>query len=304
MAIYRLKDEQLHPFHPKQAQDGLYEKEIEDLVWGFPEEVVGESLFLVGRQQTIEGGARPDVIALDDDARVVVIEVKREFDRGQLAQTLEYAGWAQTTSLDEIAQIYQRQHGKESDFFHAWAEWGNSNVPEILNPRPRMVVVAQGFHARTKAALDFMQGSGMSVEVRTVTVHSGDGDTIIEVGGIDAPAGIAATAPAGVSGGGTQHRHFGVKLSDLVAAGLLAAGEQLRFHRPKVGDTFWATVMEGGVGLEADGKEYSSASAAAMAVTGAISYDGWWAWAAERDGEWVALRNIRKEYLAKQVEAD
>jgi hypothetical protein len=36
----------------------------------------------------VEGGSRPDIIALDDDARVMVVEVKREFDRGQLAQAL------------------------------------------------------------------------------------------------------------------------------------------------------------------------------------------------------------------------
>src|SRR5438128_637249 len=32
MAIYKLKDEQLNPFHPRLAADGLYETEIEDLV--------------------------------------------------------------------------------------------------------------------------------------------------------------------------------------------------------------------------------------------------------------------------------
>jgi RecB family endonuclease NucS len=67
----------------------LYESEIEDLVWSNPEEVVGDSLFVVQRQPNLLRGGRPDIVALDRDARVVVIEVKRGFDRSQLAQCLE-----------------------------------------------------------------------------------------------------------------------------------------------------------------------------------------------------------------------
>ena len=41
-------------------------------------------------------------MALDKTGRVVVFEVKRDVDRRQLAQCLEYAGWARTTNLDEL----------------------------------------------------------------------------------------------------------------------------------------------------------------------------------------------------------
>ncbi len=65
--------------------------------------MTGEALFRVTRQAVITSG-RPDIVALNHEARVVVIEVKRAVDRGQLAQCLEYAGWARTIRLDELAE--------------------------------------------------------------------------------------------------------------------------------------------------------------------------------------------------------
>jgi hypothetical protein len=44
---------------------------------------------------------------MDSSGRVVVIEVKRDIDRGQLAQCLEYAGWARSASLDELGSLYR-----------------------------------------------------------------------------------------------------------------------------------------------------------------------------------------------------
>jgi hypothetical protein len=114
---------ELTPFRRLQGAD-LYEREIEDLFWTNPEEFVGESLFLVARQANLPSGGRPDIVALDKDARVVVVEIKRDVDRGQLAQCLEYAGWARTTSLDELSALYQR--GPQGEFFTGWQE---SRVP-------------------------------------------------------------------------------------------------------------------------------------------------------------------------------
>lgn len=97
----------LVPFRRLRGGADLYEREIEDLAWANSEEIIGETLFLVQRQPVLQHGGRPDIVALDRDARVVVIEVKREFDRSQLAQCLEYAGWARRTNLDELAQMYR-----------------------------------------------------------------------------------------------------------------------------------------------------------------------------------------------------
>lgn len=71
--------------------ESCLESEIEDLLWSNLEEFTGEALFRVRRQPTLAGGGRPDIVTLDRQGAVVVIEVKRDVDRGQLAQCLEYA---------------------------------------------------------------------------------------------------------------------------------------------------------------------------------------------------------------------
>ena len=79
----------------------------------------------------------------------MVIEVKREFDRSQLAQCLEYAGWARRTNLDELAQMYR--HGANS-FFSDWLLFTESEVPSIVNQSPRLVLLAGSFRGRTERA--------------------------------------------------------------------------------------------------------------------------------------------------------
>ncbi len=95
----------LLPFKRQAIAAGVYEAEIELLLWDNLEELTGDNLFRVARQATLPSGGRPDVLALDATGRVVVIEVKRDVDRHQLAQALEYAGWARTTNLDTLASI-------------------------------------------------------------------------------------------------------------------------------------------------------------------------------------------------------
>src|SRR2546426_7149905 len=97
------KEERLVPYSLLKGGPNLYEHELEELVWRNPDEVFGESLLCIARRPTVSGGAIPDIVALDREEHVAVIEIKRELDRSQLAQGLEYAGWARATSLDELS---------------------------------------------------------------------------------------------------------------------------------------------------------------------------------------------------------
>ncbi len=93
MALDNLADGLLVAVPEVPAGPDLYEKEIEDLVWGNLELFIGDPLFPLRRQAVLPGGGLPDILALDKAGRVVVVEVKRDVDRRQLSQALEYAGW-------------------------------------------------------------------------------------------------------------------------------------------------------------------------------------------------------------------
>ena len=109
MPLFEIGEDELVPFRRVQAGPDLYEKEIEELLWANPDAFVGTPLFPVARQPALSGKLRPDVVALDDRGHVHVIEVKRDIARDQLAQCLEYAGWALDTSLDVCSDVPRRR---------------------------------------------------------------------------------------------------------------------------------------------------------------------------------------------------
>lgn len=109
----------------------------------------------VARQARIAGGGVPDILALDESGRVVVIEVTRDIDRGQLAQCLDYAGWARLTNVDEVASLYNRarpSHAGVEAFFRDWQDFMETATPVTINPQPRLYLIARYFEGRTRSA--------------------------------------------------------------------------------------------------------------------------------------------------------
>lgn len=103
--------------------------------------------------------------------RRVVVEVKRTLDRTQLAQGLEYAGWAMQASLETLASLYAKQHPGR-DFFQAWGEWSGSSTIEVLSSsKPRLILVAGSFHDDTWSAIAFTNAAGEMIETRSHGPH-------------------------------------------------------------------------------------------------------------------------------------
>ncbi len=269
----------LIPFRTLRGGRELYEKEIEELIWANLDEFSGESLFPVARQPRIAAGGIPDVVALDSSGDVVVVEVKRDVDRGQLAQCLEYAGWARNASLDELANLY---HHGPSKFFEDWQDFTESSSPIVLSRSPRLVLVARDFHGRTESAFEFLVENRLPVTLIRVSLYEDlqgrrfldiEGDHEPELGGVETP-----DSPR-------DHTKLGgrrVRMLDLLDADLIEAGEKLIWERPRLGATYRATVLENGSLELEDGRAFSSPSRAAMEAANVPAYDGWYAWKVPR----------------------
>jgi hypothetical protein len=276
----------------------LYESEIEELVWENPDELTGGSLFPVALRPTLPGGGKPDVVALDGDARVVVIEIKRDIERSQLAQCLEYAGWARTTNLDELAGIY---HGGSDSFFADWQQFTDSPAPVPIRRSPRLVLVARDFHGRTGSALEFLVEHGLPVLlVRVALYEDTDGRRFLNVeGGHEAepaPPIPDETGPGPILIDGRR-----VQISDLLDAQLLAEGDELIWVRPRLGEEHHATVTkDGSIRLEV-GRVCATPSRAAKEAAGIPAYDGWYAWRRAPDGE--TLHALRERLAAEEGSA-
>jgi hypothetical protein len=271
---------------------------FEELAWANPEEITGENLFLVQRQAHLQMSGVPDIVALDREARVVVIEVKREFERQQLAQCLEYAGWARRTNLDELAQMYR--FGAER-FFSDWQEFTSSEVPAIVNPSPRLILLAGSFHARTAAAIDFLIENRAPVKVVPITIYEDQqGRRFVDIEAEHEPEFGAGGEVVDILDH-TKINGRRVRLTDLLEHELLQAGDGLYWERPQLGNLYDATVTETGAIRLEDGRVFSSPSRAGMEAANVPSLDGWYAWRVRRlDG---ALLNDLRHQLAQAVNA-
>jgi hypothetical protein len=295
MPIFKIQPDGLVGLARVKAGPDLYEKEIEDLLWSNLEAFVGEDLFPVARQPTIRTGGIPDVVALDATGRVVVIEVKRSIERTQLAQCLEYAGWARTANLDELARLYS---GGVESFFAAWQEFTKTATPLVVNPIPRLVLVAGRFDGRTADALAFLQDSNNPVELVPVTLYQdSDGDRIIH---IDTEAEVELQSSP-TTGTRSQPRQWKIngrrfEVGDLLEAGMIEVGEPLEWRRRDV--EYLATVTEEGKLQLEDGRVFDTPSGAAMAVSGSDAVPGWEVWRLpKRDDRYII--ELRTEYFER-----
>jgi hypothetical protein len=202
-----MDDSSLVPFQRQAISSGVYEREIEDLLWDNLEELTGENLFRVARQPTLPSLGRPDVLALDKQGRIVVIEVKRDVDRGQLAQALEYAGWARNVGLDELASRY---HGGAASFWEDWLEFTETATPTLVLRQPQLMLVARSFEPKTAQALEFLLENKLPVKLLKVAFYADeDGHRFLNVEWENEPetalsSGTQASIPTTASGTATD----------------------------------------------------------------------------------------------------
>ena len=293
MPIFEVDPSQsLVPFKRQAISAGVYERQIEGLLWDNLEELTGDNLFRVARQATLPSGGRPDVLALDPSGRVVVVEVKRDVDRNQLAQALEYAGWARSTNLDELAGIY---HGGPAEFWDDWKEFTATDTPTLVRGDPRLFLVARSFDTRTAQALDFLLQHHLPVTVLKVAFYVDDsGRRFLNVEWESEPETAPTHGDRTPTGHGTTTDTADfreVTLKDVLT--VLSAPVPLVWKRPRKGTRYDATLLPSGAIRLEDGREFRTPSGAAMAAAEVVSYDGWYAWRVGEDGP--TLNDLRHQ---------
>ena len=303
MPIFELDGATLVPIRRQAIDSGIYEIEIEGLLWDNLEEITGENLFRVARQAALPLGGKPDIVALDVTGRVVVVEVKRDVDRNQLAQALEYAGWARNTSLDELAGLF---HGGPDGFWAEWQEFTSTPTPVVIQKDPRLYLVARTFHRRTSEALDFLLQHHLPVQVLKIAFYLDDaGRRFLDVEWADepeaAPASPKPVAPDPSGDSDVDVRDFReVTLAEV--ASVVETPATLVWVRPRKSARYEATLLDNGIIRLSSGVEHRSPSGAAMAVAEVVSYDGWYAWRVGDAGP--TLNDLRHEVAASPTASD
>jgi hypothetical protein len=136
------------------------EAQIETAIESVPE-MLGMDLMIVGRQTMTPSGPL-DLLAIDADARLVVIENKRDrTPREVLAQVIDYASWVRTLTFDEVNSIYAKYQvstGDVADLLEDFEERFGEPL-EAIAEIPRMVIFAAHLDNSTERMIDFLADS-------------------------------------------------------------------------------------------------------------------------------------------------
>jgi len=126
--------------------------------------IIDPNLLLIGRQVLTGYGNYIDLLAMDADANLVVIELKRDrTPREVVAQLLDYGSWVRHLEDTDIASLfddYVREHypqDADTSLDQAFCEkFGVREMPEILNESHELVVVASELDASTERIVNYL----------------------------------------------------------------------------------------------------------------------------------------------------
>jgi hypothetical protein len=118
--------------------------------------LISNDLLLIGRQVLTDYGGSIDLLAIDPEGNLVILELKRDkTPRDIVSQLLDYASWVQDLgheSIEEIANKYFRGKTLED----AFREQFGSDLPDVLNERHRMYVVASSLDTATERIVKYL----------------------------------------------------------------------------------------------------------------------------------------------------
>ncbi len=151
MAIWRITDAGPVPLRYGSLD---LERRLEDMIVLDPS-LTGMDLLVVGQQVRTAFGGNIDVVAVDVDAHVHVLELKRgRTPREVVAQVLYYGSWAQTLTLDEISAIFAEEN--DGTFAEAFADRFGGPVPDLFNANQQLTIVASELDAASDRIVAYL----------------------------------------------------------------------------------------------------------------------------------------------------
>jgi len=217
MPIYKQDESgKFVPFEQKPFPD--LEKVLEDWIENNPHLLLeGEGLAIFARQPRTGFDKYLDLLGLDRTGATVVVELKRgETPRDVVAQTLEYASWVDSLTLDqldEMAREYAEKRGIDASgiadlyrrTFSAELEDTEDQGRQVteritFNNRQRLIILAERISEEVEQTLRYLRTRfGADVYGVQFSVHQAGGDTIISTTTVVGREQVAKPAQAGVA---------------------------------------------------------------------------------------------------------
>lgn len=172
MNLFKVKDKEivtintdsLAKFNIVPIDTTLLEREVEDFLYKYPEVFFKELVLYIGRQVHTSNNKIIDLLAIDKDARIIVIELKRnKAPRDIVAQILDYTSWLSQLSEDELNNITKKYIHR--DIKEAFESYFNLKYSSVSKHEVIGILVAQKYPKQLLDSISFLIKSGISIRV-------------------------------------------------------------------------------------------------------------------------------------------
>jgi len=142
--------------------------------------ILSADWMIIGREVPAYAGTRLDLLAIQPDGTLVLIELKRHrTPREVVAQSIDYASWIDSLTVERIMQIYATFSGGANlgDAFQA--RFNSSLDEDSLNSAHQIIIVASELDASTERIVAYLNERDIAINVLFFKVFEHAGGKLI-----------------------------------------------------------------------------------------------------------------------------
>jgi hypothetical protein len=156
----KLKMWQIENDHPVAVEETAFaserrESDLERWIVEQPD-LLGEDLLIISQQKEVDGVGRLDLLAIDEQGKLVIIELKRDkAPREVVAQALDYASWVDSLSEEEVKRIAENFLEQSLDDAFS-ARFPEAELPAISPQSHRILIVAACLNDSAERIINYL----------------------------------------------------------------------------------------------------------------------------------------------------
>jgi hypothetical protein len=153
MKLWQVKAKDLQEIKCESLND---EQRLQD--WLVKDKSILEiDVLLIGRQVATTSGGAIDLLAIDAQANLVVLELKRDKTPHELvAQTLDHAAWVNALSYEQIDTIAKGFTGKP--LWQAFNDHFGVSIPKTVNASHSMLILTSELDDSSERIVRYLAG--------------------------------------------------------------------------------------------------------------------------------------------------
>ena len=142
-------------------------------------EILGEDLLIISKELRLPSGRRLDLLAIDKQADLVVIELKRDESGSEVEwQSIKYASYCSSFTQNDIYQHFAEYLGTNDEDAELRIEEFIDSEPEDINKSQRILLVAKEFHSEVISAVLWLREAEINIACVRLTPHLDEAENL------------------------------------------------------------------------------------------------------------------------------